>query len=88
MDFGPVSDGGSLLPDQRWLNAYIMAQTVGFCNPVEHTMSKSEDKFREEDKRPQGLTRNSANTAEMKFHYESVLAWTIVVGSQTSFFKV
>jgi len=28
MDFGPVSDGGSLLPDQRWLNAYIMAQTV------------------------------------------------------------
>jgi hypothetical protein len=39
MDFGPVSDGGSLLPDQRWLNAYIMAQTVGFCNPVEHTIS-------------------------------------------------
>jgi len=35
MDFGPVSDGGSLLADQRWLNPHIMTQPVGFCNPAE-----------------------------------------------------
>jgi len=35
MDFGPVSDDGSLQADQRWLNADIMTQPVGFCNPAE-----------------------------------------------------
>jgi hypothetical protein len=35
MNFGPVSDDGSLQADQRWLNADIMTQPVGFCNPAE-----------------------------------------------------
>ena len=34
MDFGPVSDDGSLQADQRWLNANIMTQSVEFCNPA------------------------------------------------------